>query len=72
VKQSRDNLTESMSEACHEMFLEKFSPTLEFCSMQNQVWMVALSGECASLLIDVWLNLPCISTLCSFCSNLKG
>ena len=42
--------------------LEKFTPTLEFCSMQNQVWMVALSVECASLLNDVWLDLPYVST----------
>jgi hypothetical protein len=61
-----------MSEACHEMFLEKFTPTLEFCNMQNQVCMVALSVEFASLLNAVWLDLPCISTVRSFCSNLKG
>ena len=58
-----------MSEACHEMFLEKFSPRLEFCNMQNQVWMVAPSIECASLLNDVWLYLPCVSTLRSFSSK---
>ena len=37
--------------------------------MQNQVWMVALSVECASLLSDVWLDLPCVSTLRSFGSK---
>jgi hypothetical protein len=61
-----------MNEACHEMFLEQFTATLEFCSLQNQVWMVELSVECASLLNDVWLDLPWVSTLHSFCSNLKG
>jgi len=61
-----------MSEASHEMILKKFSPTLEFSNMQNQVWMVALSDECASLLNDVWLDLPCDSTLRCFCSKLKG
>ena len=44
-------------------------PTLEFYNMQNQVWMVALSVKCASLLNDVWLDLPCVSTLRSFCSK---
>ena len=60
-----------MNEACHEIFLEKFSLTLEFSNMQNQVWMVAPFVECASFLNDVGLYLPCVSTLCSFCSNLK-
>jgi hypothetical protein len=39
-----------MNEACHEMFFREVDPTLEFSNMQNQIWMVAISVERASLL----------------------
>jgi len=34
----------------HEISLEKFTPTLEFCNVQNQIWLEALYVECASFL----------------------
>jgi hypothetical protein len=46
-------------------------PHILICLMQNQVWMVAPSVECAPLLNDVWLYLPCVSTLRYFCSKPK-
>jgi hypothetical protein len=39
-------------------FGRTLSPTLEFCRMQNQVWLMEFSCECDSMLHNTWLNLP--------------
>ena len=42
------------------MFWRTPSPILEFCRMQNQVWMIELSCECISMLHNAWLDIPCV------------
>ena len=57
-------------------FLEKSTPPyLDFATFYNvkiQVQDVKFFLlKCASLLKDVWLDIPCVLLPCSFCSNLK-
>ena len=50
-------------ETWHEMFWRTLSPILEFCEIQNQVWMIKFSYECDSMLHNAWLDIPYVFLL---------
>ena len=43
--------------------LKNSIPILEFCEMQNQVWMIEFSYECDSMLHNAWLDIPYVFLL---------
>ena len=43
--------------------LKNSIPILEFCEMQNQVWMIKFSYECDSMLHNAWLDIPYVFLL---------